>query len=79
MRQNIKDILQQLFKTPTMKQAVAIYNNGKQLHLCFAADGRRTGNKIGTLMAVFSIFDELENNCDHQYIVALYVLKKLFP
>jgi len=68
VRRNIKDILQELLKIPTVKQAVD--NNGKQLHLRFAADGRRTSNKIGTVMAVFSILDESQNNCDHQYTVA---------
>ena len=70
MRRNIKDILQQLLKISTVKQAVD--NNGKQLHLRFAADGRQTSNKIGTEMAVFSISDESQNNCDHQYTMALY-------
>ena len=45
--------------------------NGKRLHLRFAADGRRTSNKIGTVMAVFSILDEKQHDCDHQYPVAL--------
>lgn len=46
--------------------------NDNTLHLRFAADGRRTSNKIGTVMAVFSNLDEKEHDCDHQYTVALY-------
>ena len=46
--------------------------NGNSLHLRFAADGRRTSNKIGTVMAVFSILDEKQHDCDHQYPIALY-------
>ena len=46
--------------------------NGNKLHLRFAADGRRTSNKIGTVMAVFNILNEQEHDCDHQYPIALY-------
>ena len=39
--------------------------------LRFAADGRRTSNKIGTVVAEFSPIEEKENDRDHQYGVAL--------
>lgn len=41
------------------------------LSLRFAADGRRTSNKIGTVMAEFSLIEEKENDSDHQYCVDL--------
>ena len=45
------------------------------LSLRFAADGRRTSNKIGMVMAEFSLIEEKENDCDHWYCVALYYSK----
>ena len=41
--------------------------NNNRLHLRFAADGRRNSNKIGTVMVVFSILDEKQHDCEHQY------------
>ena len=70
MRRVIKDILKQLLSIVTIKEAVQAAGN--QLHLRFAADGRRTSNKIGTVMAVFSILSEKQHDCDHQYTIALY-------
>jgi len=45
----------QLLLIPGVKEAVQA--NGNHFNLRFAADGRRTSNKIGTVMAVFSIMD----------------------
>ena len=49
----------------------------RKINLQFAADGRRTSNKIGTVMAVFSILEEENHGCDHQYPIALYNSKDL--
>ena len=38
----------------------------------------QTSNKIGTVMAVFSILNERQHGCDHQYTIALYNNKYLF-
>jgi len=46
--------------------------NGNKINLCFAADGRKTSNKIRTVMAVFSILEENNHGCDYQYTIALY-------
>ena len=77
MRRVIKDILKQLLSIVTIKEAVQAAGN--QLHLRFAADGRRTSNKIGTVMAVFSILSEKQHDCDHQYTIALYNVNVSFP
>lgn len=53
--------MSQLLSTQSLKNTVQA--NGNKLHLCFAADGRRTSNKIGTVMAVFSILDEQQHDC----------------
>jgi len=49
----------------------AVQANGYKISLRFAADGRRTSNKIGTVMAVFSILEEENHGCDYQYTIAL--------
>ena len=51
--------------------------NGNKINLRFAADGRKTSNKIGTVMAVFSILEEKNHGCDYQYTIALYNGKDL--
>ena len=51
--------------------------NGNKINLRFAADGRKTSNKIGTVMAVFSILEEKNHSCDYQYTIALYNGKDL--
>lgn len=67
----------QLLLIPGVKEVVQA--NGNHFNLRFAADGRRTSNKIGTVMAVFSIMDEKKHgSCDHQYTTALYNGKRLF-
>ncbi|XP_022796783.1 uncharacterized protein LOC111335191 [Stylophora pistillata] len=70
VRRDIKAILSQLLSIQSIKNTVQA--NGNELRLHFAADGRRTSNKIGTVMAVFNILDEQEHDCDHQYHIALY-------
>ena len=65
MRRDIKAVLSQLLSIQSVKNTVQA--NGNSLHPRFAADGRRTSNKIGTVMAVFSILDEKQHDCDHQY------------
>ena len=68
-RRSIKEVFEQLLTISSVKNAVQ--SNGDMLSLRFAADGRRTSNKIGTVMAEFSLIEEKENDCDHQYCVAL--------
>ena len=70
MRRDIKAVLSQLLSIQSVKNTVQA--NGNRLHLRFAADGRRTSNKIGTVMAVFSILAEKQQDCDHQYPISLY-------
>ena len=55
-QRNIREVLEQLLLIPDGKEAVQA--NGNKINLRFSADGRRTSNKIGTVMAVFSILDE---------------------
>lgn len=69
--------MSQLLSTQSIKNTVQA--NGNKLHLRFAADGRRTSNKIGTVMAVFNILNEQEHDCDHQYPIALYNGETLKP
>ena len=57
-QRNIREVLEQLLLIPDVKEAVQVHVNGNQMNLRFAADGRRTSNKIGTVMAVFSIPEE---------------------
>jgi len=66
---NIREILEQLLLIPDVKEAVQA--NGNVVNLRLAADGRKTSNKIGTVMAVFSILEEKNNGCDHQYTCPL--------
>ncbi|CAH3154023.1 unnamed protein product, partial [Porites lobata] len=68
-RRSIKEVLEQLLTILRVKKAVQ--SNGKMISLRFAADGRRTSNKIGTVKAEFSLIEEKENDCDHQYCVVL--------
>ena len=68
-RRSIKEVLEQLLTILRVKKAVQ--SNGNMISLRFAADGRRTSNKIGTVKAEFSLIEEKENDCDHQYCVAL--------
>lgn len=70
VRRDIKAILSQLLSIQSIKNTVQA--NGNELRLRFAADGRRTSNKIGTVMAVFNILNEQGHDCDHQYPIALY-------
>ncbi|CAH3133337.1 unnamed protein product, partial [Pocillopora meandrina] len=51
---------------------LAVQANGNKINLRFAADGRRTSNKIGTVMAVLSLLEEESYGCDHLYAIALY-------
>ena len=50
----------------------AVQANGNKINLPFVADGRRTSNKIGTVMAVLSLLEEESYGCDHLYAIALY-------
>ena len=56
VRSDIKAILSQRLSIQSIKNTVQA--NGKELRLRFAADVRRTSNKIGTVMAVFNILNE---------------------
>ena len=62
VRRDIKAILSQLLSIQSIKNTVQA--NGNELRLRFAADGRRTSNKIGTVMAVFNILNEQGHDCD---------------
>ena len=77
MVHNTREVLEQLLLIPDVKEAVQANRN--KINLRFSADGRKTSNKIGTVMAVFSILDEKKHTpCDHQYTTALYNSKDLF-
>ena len=69
-------MLEQLLLIEDVREAVQA--NGNIINLRFAADGRRTSNKIGTVMAVFSVLEEKNHECDHQYTIALYNGKGMY-
>ena len=47
----MKDVLEYLLAIPEVKEAIK--KDGPKIKLRFAADGRRTSKRIGTVMAVF--------------------------
>ena len=59
-----------------MKEAVT--KGGRTIKLRFAADGRRTSKRIGTVMAVFNILAEERHSFEYQYTLALYNGKQSF-
>lgn len=50
----------------------AIKRGGRTVRLRFAADGRRTSKRIGTVMAVFNLLGEQRHSFEYQYSLALY-------
>ena len=51
-RRSVRDVLQYLIAIPEVKDAIK--KDGSKIKLRFAADGRRTSKRIGTVMAVFN-------------------------
>lgn len=49
-RRTVRDVLQYLITIPDVKEAIK--EDGSKVKLRFAADGRRTSKRIGTVMAV---------------------------
>ena len=66
----IKDVLKYLGQVPDMDKVLE--REGTKIKLRFAADGRCTTKKVGTVMAVFSILAEGVMNASHQYTLCLY-------
>ena len=52
-RRSVCDVLEYLITIPEVKEAIK--KDGSKIKLRFAADGRRTSKRIGTVMAVFNI------------------------
>lgn len=69
-RRSIRDVLQYLVAIPEVKDAIK--KDGSKIKLRFAADGRRTSKRIGTVMAVFNILCENKATYEYQYTLALY-------
>ena len=69
-RRSVRDVLQYLIAIPEVKDAIK--KDGSKIKLRFAADGRRTSKRIGTVMAVFNILCENKATYKYQYTLALY-------
>ena len=69
-RRSVRDVLQYLIAIPEVKDAIK--KDGSKIKLRFAADGRRTSKRIGTVMAVFNILCENKATYEYQYTLALY-------
>ena len=69
-RRSVSDVLQYLIAIPEVKDAIK--KDGSKIKLRFAADGRRTSKRIGTVMAVFNILCENKATYEYQYTLALY-------
>ena len=69
-RRSIQEILEYLLQIEDVKEAIK--QGGKTIKLRFAADGRRTSKRIGTVMAVFNILAEDRHSFEYQYTLALY-------
>lgn len=67
---SVHDVLQYLIAIPEVKDAIK--KDGSKIKLRFAADGRRTSKRIGTVMAVFNILCENKATYEYQYTLALY-------
>ena len=70
VRRSVRDVLQYLIAIPELKEAIK--KDGSKIKLRFAADGRRTSKRIGTVMAVFNILCENKATYEYQYTLALY-------
>ena len=62
--------MQHLIAIPEVKDAIK--KDGSKIKLRFAADGRRTSKRIGTVMAVFNILCENKATYEYQSTLALY-------
>ena len=62
--------MQHLIAIPEVKDAIK--KDGSKIKLRFAADGRRTSKRIGTVMAVFNILCENKATYEYQCTLALY-------
>ena len=69
-RRSVCDVLQYLIAIPEVKDAIK--KDGSKIKLRFAADGRRTSKRIGTVMAVFNILCENKATYEYQCTLALY-------
>ena len=69
-RKSVRNVLQYLIAIPEVKDAIK--RDGSKIKLRFAADGRRTSKRIGTVMAVFNILCENKATYEYQYTLALY-------
>ncbi|XP_066025730.1 uncharacterized protein [Pocillopora verrucosa] len=69
-RRSVCDVLEYLITIPEVKEAIK--KDGSKIKLRFAADGRRTSKRIGTVMAVFNILCENKATYEYQYTLALY-------
>ena len=69
-RRSVRNVLQYLIAIPEVKDAIK--RDGSKIKLRFAADGRRTSKRIGTVMAVFNILCENKATYEYQYTLALY-------
>ena len=69
-RRNVRDVVEYLITIPDVKEAIKA--DGSKVKLRFAADGRRTSKRIGTVMAVFNILSEGKQTYECQYTLALY-------
>ena len=67
---SIKEVLEYLISVHDIKEAIKA--DRKTIKLRFAADGRRTSKRIGTVMAVFNILAEDRHTFDYQYTLVLY-------
>lgn len=65
----MKEVLEYLLEFKDVKEAVK--RDGRVLKLRFAADGRRTSKRIGTVMAVFNILAEERHTFEYEYTLAL--------
>ena len=65
-RTNVKDVLEYLLAIPEVKEAIK--KDGPKIKFRFAADGRRTSKRIGTVMAVFNILAEQKQSFEYQYM-----------
>lgn len=69
-RRNVWDVVEYLITIPDVKEAMKA--DGSKVKLRFAADGRHTSRRIGTVKAVFNIMSEGKQTYEYQYTLALY-------
>ena len=66
----ISDVIKYLSETPGIEDILG--QEGSTIKLRFAADGRKTSKKVGSVMAVFSLLAEGKQSASHQYTVCLF-------